>query len=245
MGGCRCEICWEAQRSREQGIAASEVARWGGTSVRKLGVGRTPQIERRQTRDRVADAAIEVLGTAGLEGLTFRRVDEAARMPRGTATSHFHSRSALLVRVASEVVARHQALWHMAIVSRPAAQIADVVEILNDYVSQMLGAGAVELRAEAELSGLAQRHPAVYSALVDAQRRRATLMTVWLRRVLPEVGDAEVQALVDAISGLCMRCAWFQCVEELPRSTIEVLLEALAVPSSAGRPHPINRPVVS
>ena len=47
-------------------------------------------------RDYVADAALRVLGESGSRGLTHRAVDAAARVPPGTTSNYFRTRSALL-----------------------------------------------------------------------------------------------------------------------------------------------------
>ncbi|MGI5244054.1 TetR/AcrR family transcriptional regulator [Dactylosporangium sp. CA-139066] len=47
-------------------------------------------------KGRLADAAIEVLGTEGLRALTHRAVDTRAGLPQGTCSYHFPTRNALL-----------------------------------------------------------------------------------------------------------------------------------------------------
>jgi DNA-binding transcriptional regulator YbjK len=49
-----------------------------------------------ERRARIADAALEVLGTKGSRGLTHRAVDEAAGLPLGSTSNHFRTRPALL-----------------------------------------------------------------------------------------------------------------------------------------------------
>jgi DNA-binding transcriptional regulator YbjK len=44
----------------------------------------------------VADAALRVLGESGSRGLTHRAVDAAARVPQGTTSNYFRTRSSLL-----------------------------------------------------------------------------------------------------------------------------------------------------
>jgi AcrR family transcriptional regulator len=44
------------------------------------------------------DAALDVLAEEGARGLTFRRLDERAEVPRGTASNYFASRDDLLTQ---------------------------------------------------------------------------------------------------------------------------------------------------
>jgi DNA-binding transcriptional regulator YbjK len=58
------------------------------------------------TRQRVLDAAIELLGTAGLRALTHNRVDDASGLPRGTTSNYFRTRAALLTGAVDRIVER-------------------------------------------------------------------------------------------------------------------------------------------
>ena len=48
------------------------------------------------TAARVADAALEVLGTGGIHALSHARVDVTAGVPPGTTSNHFRTRAALV-----------------------------------------------------------------------------------------------------------------------------------------------------
>ena len=65
----------------------------------------------RNTRRRgaLADAAIEVLGTAGIHKLSHRAVDERAGLPAGTAANYFPRRDDLLAAAAARVAELHVA----------------------------------------------------------------------------------------------------------------------------------------
>ena len=65
----------------------------------------------RNTRRRsaLADAAIEVLGTAGIHKLSHRAVDERAGLPAGTAANYFPKRDDLLAAAAGRVAELHVA----------------------------------------------------------------------------------------------------------------------------------------
>jgi DNA-binding transcriptional regulator YbjK len=75
----------------------------------------------RNTRRRraLADAAIEVLGTAGIHKLSHRAVDERAGLPAGTAANYFPRRDDLLAAAAERVAELHVA--EMTAANRAAA----------------------------------------------------------------------------------------------------------------------------
>lgn len=58
---------------------------------------------RRATR--IADAALEILGTQGARGLTHRAVDQQAGLPRGSTSNLFRTRAALLSAAHERLVA--------------------------------------------------------------------------------------------------------------------------------------------
>jgi DNA-binding transcriptional regulator YbjK len=60
-------------------------------------------------RDRVLDAAIELLGTQGLKALTHRRIDTLAGIPLGSTSNYFRTRAALLGGVADAILEREVA----------------------------------------------------------------------------------------------------------------------------------------
>ena len=65
----------------------------------------------RNTRRRsaLADAAIEVLGSAGIHKLSHRAVDERAALPAGTAANYFPRRDDLLAAAAARIAELHVA----------------------------------------------------------------------------------------------------------------------------------------
>lgn len=56
-------------------------------------------------KTRLADAAIDVLGTGGVRALTHRAVDTRAGLPQGTCSYHFPSRTALLTAALTRIAA--------------------------------------------------------------------------------------------------------------------------------------------
>ena len=56
-------------------------------------------------KTRLADAAIDVVGTGGVRALTHRAVDTRAGLPQGTCSYHFPSRAALLTAALTRIAA--------------------------------------------------------------------------------------------------------------------------------------------
>src|SRR5918911_360744 len=65
-------------------------------------------------RERLLDAAIEIVGVQGLSALTHRAVDAAAGVPTGTTSNYWRTRQALLDALVDRVVARYALLVEAA-----------------------------------------------------------------------------------------------------------------------------------
>lgn len=62
-----------------------------------------------ERRRALADAAIGLLASGGVHGLTHRSVERATELPPGTASNYFPSRDDLLVAAAQRIVELHMA----------------------------------------------------------------------------------------------------------------------------------------
>jgi DNA-binding transcriptional regulator YbjK len=61
-------------------------------------------------RTAILDAAIEIVGTRGMRGLTHRAVDAAAGLPAGSTSNVFRTRDALLLGIADRYVTRERSM---------------------------------------------------------------------------------------------------------------------------------------
>jgi DNA-binding transcriptional regulator YbjK len=80
-------------------------------------------------RDEVLDAAIAVLGTQGVRGLTHRAVDAAAGAPAGTTSNHFRTRDALFDGIVDRFAERERA----ALPGDPPGSPAGLAEALATF----------------------------------------------------------------------------------------------------------------
>ena len=59
-------------------------------------------------RTALLDAALELVGTQGMRGLTHRAVDAAADLPPGSTSNYFRTREALILGIVERFVARER-----------------------------------------------------------------------------------------------------------------------------------------
>jgi AcrR family transcriptional regulator len=127
----------------------------------------------------LTDAAIDLLATSGVHGVTHRAVEKAAELPQGTASNYFRSREALLVAAAERIVELHHAdmdqaaQQHTTAAVRTANTPADITEHVVDLLTESLLGAATTLRnrylAIFELQLEAIRRPVLASALAGLQ----------------------------------------------------------------------------
>jgi DNA-binding transcriptional regulator YbjK len=110
-------------------------------------------------RDALADAAIEILGTAGIHKLSHRAVDERADLPPGTASNYFPRRDDLLAAAARRVAQLH--LADMAAADRQVASPASP-DRLAELIATSLHDSATRYRT---------RYLAVYELTLEATRQ--------------------------------------------------------------------------
>jgi AcrR family transcriptional regulator len=139
----------------------------------------------RNTRRRsaLADAAIEVLGTAGIHKLSHRAVDERAGLPAGTAYNYFPRRDDLLAAAAERVaelhVAEMAAADRAAAAGSPAGGPAGTPAGASAAASAGVSAGAsagLDVLAEligASLHEAATRYLAAYELALESTRQPA------------------------------------------------------------------------
>ncbi|MER7556032.1 TetR/AcrR family transcriptional regulator [Nocardioides sp. NPDC126508] len=61
-------------------------------------------------RTALLDAALEIVGTQGMRGLTHRAVDAAAGVPAGSTSNLFRTREALILGIVERFIARERAM---------------------------------------------------------------------------------------------------------------------------------------
>lgn len=153
-------------------------------------------------RDALADAAIEILGTAGIHKLSHRSVDEQAGLPPGTASNYFPRREDLLAAAAARVAELHVA--GMAAADHEAAG-----PVGPDQLAELIGAdlfaSATQHRtrylAVCELTLEASRQPALAGAMAQLGLAAMEATVAEHRALGLPTTPEQVQALMTLFAG--------------------------------------------
>ena len=127
-------------------------------------------------RERVLDAAVELLGTEGLRAITHLRVDERAGLAGGSTSNYFRTRAALLQGIVEHMVSRELPAVDSALAPRSADEFIAGVARLFDF---MTGPNRVMTTARLTLLMEASHDAELRSALTRGRQvmEQATLPT--------------------------------------------------------------------
>ncbi|WP_158894243.1 TetR/AcrR family transcriptional regulator [Amycolatopsis anabasis] len=125
-------------------------------------------------KQRAADAAIEVIATEGLRGLTHRAVDAKSGLPPGSTSSCFRTRLALLRAVLDRILELDQEMLAAIPVTGwrvdTAQQRAKIVDLFTDLLEYWLGPARHRTLARLELYLDAARRAELGPELAAANR---------------------------------------------------------------------------
>jgi DNA-binding transcriptional regulator YbjK len=151
-------------------------------------------------RNRLADAAVELLAREGARGLTHRKVDAEADEPPGTTSRYFRTREALMAGVVERV--RNV---HFADLSRAPRGPVDVGAI-GDHLAAMVQTALTTNRSRhvaiAELFLESTRRPALHAAMADLRTAQIRLVRDIHLAAGVELSAHQATLLVTAVTGL-------------------------------------------
>jgi DNA-binding transcriptional regulator YbjK len=159
-----------------------------------------PHNQRR--RDALADAAIAILGTAGIHALSHRTVDERAELPAGTAANYFPTRDELLAAAAQRVFGLHIAAMEAAdsLVPGP-VDPGGLAELIGGALYDSAAHHRTRYLAIYELTLEATRRPALAEALAGMLAASHDVTIGQHRALGLDTSPAQVRALITLFSG--------------------------------------------
>lgn len=175
-------------------------------------------------REQVLDAAIEVLGTAGLRGLTHRAVDGAAGVPNGTTSNHFRSRSTLVHGIVERMVEQDLAFW-AGFDGAGGADLDGIAAALAGYVRWSVSKGRVRSTARLNLFAAAAVEPELQGAL--RRGREAVEVAGAAIGASIGLGATESALVMDVSDALISRQLAMPDIDFDPQPQLALLVERL------------------
>lgn len=149
------------------------------------------------------DAALELVGTQGMRGLTHRAVDLAAGVPPGSTSNYFRTREALVLGIVERFIVRERAM-----VAGPQEQVdpspEGVSSALGRFVRRALGPDrTVTLARYAILVETAQN-----PTLREGMAHGAAQVDSWVLELITRAGSSDPQrdlgVLANYVTGLVL-----------------------------------------
>lgn len=138
-------------------------------------------------REATLDAAITVLGTAGMHGLTHRAVDAAAGLPAGSTSNHFRTRDALIDAVVERFAARERANWEELVSRTYPGTPHELARALAMFAQEATGPQRTLTLARYAILVEAAIHPSLRARLASAGQG----VDAWARHWLRVAGSAD------------------------------------------------------
>jgi DNA-binding transcriptional regulator YbjK len=120
-------------------------------------------------RDAIADAAIHLVATRGLRGLTHRAVDAEAGLPPGSTSYYLRTRSALLTACVNRMLARDLS-------ASPPMRAGAPADLLIEMTVSLARDRPDDLVARYELSLEASRQPDLRAAIDEGARQLRAML---------------------------------------------------------------------
>ncbi|HEY0471569.1 MAG TPA: TetR family transcriptional regulator C-terminal domain-containing protein [Kribbella sp.] len=133
-------------------------------------------------REAIADAAIHLVATRGLRGLTHRAVDEEAGLPQGSTSYYLRTRSALLTACVNRMLVRDLSAQTPTDLAPRELLVEMVVSLVRDRTDDLV--------ARYELSLEASRQPELRDAIIQGGRQ----LREGLAGMLAALGIREAEA---------------------------------------------------
>ena len=148
-------------------------------------------------QDAIADAAIHLVATRGLRGLTHRAVDAEAGLPPGSTSYYLRTRDALLTACVNRMLARD-----VGGMSTPAGRDVPPLELMVGMTVGLARDRPDDLIARYELSLEASRQPELRAAINEGGRQLRVLLAQLLDGLgVPDPSEAAwpVAAMMDGL----------------------------------------------
>jgi DNA-binding transcriptional regulator YbjK len=181
-------------------------------------------------RERILDAAIELLGGRGVRAVTHRAVDAAAGLPAGSTSNHFRTSDALLEAVVDRFAARERANADDIAAGAAPTTPEELSRVLSAVVLDMTGPNRTLTLARYALLVEAAQRPALRARLQQTGARVNAWAANWLRTAGSDRPDLHAPILGNYITGLVLHQLAIPDQSFEPADRIRAAVSALLAP---------------
>lgn len=154
-------------------------------------------------RTLLLDAALELVGTQGMRGLTHRAVDAAAGLPPGSTSNHFRTREALVLGIVERFIVREREM-----VTGPRGEVdptpAGVASALGRFVDRALGPDRMVTLARYAILVETAQNPGLRAGMAVGAEQVDTWALALLTRAGSSDPHRDLGVLANYVTGLVL-----------------------------------------
>ena len=181
-------------------------------------------------RERLLDAAIEVLGERGIRALTHRAVDAEAGVAAGSAANYFPTREALLEAIVDRVSAMERGHFDEIAAEVCPATPAELGRAMAGWVREATGARRALTLSRYAILVEAGHNAKIRYRLAETGSRVNAWFANWLRLIGSRDTGHDVHVVGNYITGLMLHQLAMPDPGFDPADKITALLESLVQP---------------
>jgi AcrR family transcriptional regulator len=155
-------------------------------------------------KSRALDAAVELVGSAGVRALTHARIDERAGLPRGSTSNYFRTRAALLSGVVDWIVEREMVPVGQAATPATPATLDELMEWMSGLIEFTTGPNRTMTTARLALFLEASHDDSLREALARGRASMEAATVVALARLGVPDSSTAAAALMACAEGLIL-----------------------------------------
>ena len=186
-------------------------------------------------RERLLDAAIQVLGERGMRALTHRAVDAEAGVGAGSTANYFPTRESLLEAVVERVSAMERDRFDEMAAEVCPVTPAELGRTIAGWVREATGGRRVLTLSRYAILVEAGHNAKIRRQLTETGSRVNAWFANWLRLIGSVDTDRDVHVLGNYITGLMLHQLAMPDPAFDPADKITALLESLVQPAGTPR----------
>jgi AcrR family transcriptional regulator len=179
-------------------------------------------------RAEALDAALDLLGAAGIRALTHGAVDRRGGLPPGTTSNYFRTRDALLAGALDHLAERELGLIATLRTGGPAGSVDTLVDEAASMIAFLLGPGRMQSLARHAIFLEAAWRPELHPRLLAATTPFWDLLSERLTRLGAPAPGTAARTLLACIDGLIIDQLIRPAQDFDARAVLRPLVTALA-----------------
>jgi DNA-binding transcriptional regulator YbjK len=187
-------------------------------------------------RDDLLDAAIALLGSDGVHGVTHRAVDAAAGLPAGSTSNYFRTRDALFEAVVERFAARERANFEDVAIAVAPTTPAELAKALAAAAVDSAGPNRTLTLARYAILVEAANRPALRPQLSATGARVTAWFTNWMRMVGSADPERDTRIVANFVTGAVLHQLSYPAPDFDPTEHLTHLIESLLRPQTVEAP---------